>query len=259
MRFWTKLSNGEFEMMDEATESKQGSSLHSKVSNALEAAGNATVTAASATVRIAEKAAETLKNEKVKTALLLGLSVAAVMAKSRIPGGAFAKKGIDLLSDVATGLNQAHTQKGSSTDASSASSSGAPSSRVEPFDFEDTPKSIEHRTDIFPVPQQPERVTLGSGIKRGDAANIAGYSFTTSIDNFGNIQLLVNVLKSLKWPYEVGGTYDITKLTPRHWHTLLDRRGPRLPIAVRRLEGFMIEIRVGGDTPTDLASVPASA
>jgi hypothetical protein len=101
-------------------------------------------------------------------------------------------------------------------------------------------------------------VTLGSAdIKRGDAVNMAGYCFTLSIDNFDNVQLLVNEQADLKWPYDVGGSYDLTQLHPHHWHILLDRRGPKLPIAVRRLDGFAVQVRVAGGMPTELPSVPA--
>jgi hypothetical protein len=89
-------------------------------------------------------------------------------------------------------------------------------------------------------------MVIGAPGMRGDTANAVGYCFTLSIESLQNMQLLVGVQPSLKWSYEVGGAYELTFLDAQVWHQLLDKRGPKLPIAVWRLDGFSVQVRIDG-------------
>ena len=85
--------------------------------------------------------------------------------------------------------------------------------------------------------------------------HLGDYQLRLQRDNLAAIRLFVAVPITVQ-PSDIGGAYDLTALPLKRWYVVHDRRGFKLPVAVRRLERFSIQVRVDGLLPTHLPSIP---
>jgi hypothetical protein len=199
------------------------------------------------------KAVQSLKNRKVQATLILGASVLVALAK---------KTGV--LSRQTQGVVDGHPRYPAATSQYTPSPTTSfnvdnrsqnAGSGIE-FDFTDDLKPATPPKEAVPTPEKPMMAELHAREHYSSQSTIhlGDYQLRLQRDNLAAIRLFVAVPITVQ-PSDIGGAYDLTALPLKRWYVVHDRRGFKLPVAVRRSERFSIQVRVDGLLPTHLPSI----